>query len=721
MSLVTFPRQIIIDQNGKPRVGAKLYLYDAGTSIPRVSYTTPGFDFPHTHPVLSPGNGYFPAVYVNADGGDYKLVITDSSDVQVYSEDNVPVRDRDFDSNSIGRALYQITAAEQAASVTPSNYAYPESNVLRYGAVPNRITDCLAAFNVAKAVAVYTRRIYVPGVPIAGYYYKLSSTCALKDLDYVEVYGDGISSLLVIANGSGFNALTLDSTIHATIRGIGIYGTLGSGNGIELINASHFCVLRDIWVGWVSGDGIKCTQGISLNCINVHVDQNIGFRPATLVEELEDGAVQIAFHVPSDAGGLNNNCSFTDCHANAAGAATSVKIGTSGGALIESFNWKGGLIQGSGVYKEVFLHTKNSAIDLCHIEPPTGAQTNYVAVLDGCVNTWVKNGVVTGDTQIINGSVNSGLDHADGYGMDISADSDRCGWVNGRYGNSTVGPTGGVIKDRSPTSRLLNLENAGNVRIAAGRSARENATVYFESNMEHWVGSAATVPCGFSTFGSATITRTGTAANVRSGSYAVSVVNATDSGGGFQIDLQPVNTFVGRYITVEIWVKNVSTAGLARVTMLEGGTGASISYTSHEADRYERMLVTFKPDSAATSVTLRFTSLIGTVYFDSVKLFTEEFVPVREMTLDGTVTPSISYGGRPVPLLVTSGTPTITNFLDPHVGVPFTLRFAGATVISDNANIVLAGSGNFTGAAGNTMTLMYGSDGVFREISRAVT
>jgi hypothetical protein len=149
MSLVLLPRQIVIDQNGKPRVGAKLYVFDASTNNPRVSYTTPAYGIPHTNPVLSVGNGYFPAVYVNPTGGDYKIVITDALDATLYTEDNLPVRDRDFDATAMGLVLNPRTQAESEAGITPTNYSYQSGNVLRYGADPSGLTDSTIALQVA--------------------------------------------------------------------------------------------------------------------------------------------------------------------------------------------------------------------------------------------------------------------------------------------------------------------------------------------------------------------------------------------------------------------------------------------------------------------------------------------------------------------------------------------------------------------------------------------
>lgn len=711
--LFQLPKPVAIDSNLNLMSGAKLFFYQTGTTTLQNAYQDADLVTAHANPVVADSAGVFPPIWFDSTLPRYKCVFKTSADVEVYTVD--PVNQFLPSQAEIGQTLYPRTAAEVSAGVTPTNYFIPPYNVMRYNAKGDRTTDDLAAFNTAAAVAVYSKRIFIPALR-AGYYYKLSGAWALTNLDSVQVYGEGVQSLIVIANNAGANAITVDSTVHATLTNFGIYGTSGSGNGIELINDSHHNVLSNIWCGWVDGDAFKNTLGISTTYINCRADQNNGYRPATLQGGLTDGSIKRGFYVPSTATGRNNNPTFVGCQVNAAGATMSVQIGDNAGTPIESFNWHGGLIQGSAVHQEVYLVTRSSIINGAHIEPPVGVSANWVVTFDACTNTWIKNCGVQGDARLINSCQESGFRDVVGYGMDISADSVLCGWKGGIYRNNNTGPAGGDIRDRAVSSIIENMLNASNGRFVAGRRAREGASTYLETIMEDWVGTS--VPCGFSSFGSPTITRESSV--IRSGTYSVKVVHDSELNEGFQIHLAPNNALIGRYITIEAWVRNVSTAGLAYISMLEGGTGSATYQPSFTADQWERMLVSFKPDVAATSVAIRFTGLIGTVYWDSIKITVEEFAPRKEMTLDGTATPSISYGGRPVPLLVTSGTPTITNFLNPHVGVPFTIRFAGATVITDGDPIFLNGSGNFTGAAGDTMTLVYGSDGKFRELSRSV-
>ena len=70
----------------------------------------------------------------------------------------------------LGSTLYPRTAAEIAASVTPTNYAYPEGHMFRYGVPTDGTSDCTAALNKAiaiAAVATSTIRFVFPKIGAA--------------------------------------------------------------------------------------------------------------------------------------------------------------------------------------------------------------------------------------------------------------------------------------------------------------------------------------------------------------------------------------------------------------------------------------------------------------------------------------------------------------------------------------------------------------------------
>jgi hypothetical protein len=711
--IFVLPRQVALDDDANPLSGALLYFFQTGSTTPQAVYIDSDLTTAHSNPVVADSSGEFPKIYLNSEAEvDYRVRLTTAAGVQLYQEDNISrfsVTDEE-----IGRALYRRTAAEQLAGVTPSNYSYPESNVKRYGALGDRTTDDLAAFNRAASVAVYTKKVFIPALQ-AGYYYKLSGAWVIRDLDSVEVFGEGTQSLLVIANSSGANCITVDSTVQARFHHFGIYGTAGSGNGIELINDAQYNQFSEIWMGWLDGDGFKNTLGISTRLNNIKIDQNNGYRPASLVG-LSDGSIKRGIHVPSTVTARNNDFRAVNCVVNAAGEVASLVVGTSGGIVVESFSFVDGLLQGASSWNEVYFHTKDAVIANTHIESSAGVATDYIITMDVCTNTWIDKSGVNGDVRLIGACQQSGLTKCRIAGVDIGASTDRCAVEDSSYSLLQSGPGAGVIKDRAQRSRLRNLINASNDNFASGDGLR-NPSTYMSTNMETWVGGASpTVPCGLTSFGTPTITRESTAAHVRSGGFSASVAHSSDLDEGLQVVLEPINQFAGRQVAVEAWVKNITTAGLAYIGMSEGG-GVSVYQPSFLADTFERMVVTFKIDAAASSATLKFTGLTGTVKWDSIKITCEEHTPVLVRSFDGTATPSVSYGGNHVPYFVTQGTPTITNFLEPHVGKPFVIRFDGATVITDSDPIRLAGAGNFTGASGDMIALVYCDDGFFRQIA----
>ena len=77
------------DNNDDRAVGAKLYIYDAGTSTPKTTYQDSGESTIHPFPVVTDGNGRWPAVYIPF--GSYKEVRTTSADAAIGATiDNIP-------------------------------------------------------------------------------------------------------------------------------------------------------------------------------------------------------------------------------------------------------------------------------------------------------------------------------------------------------------------------------------------------------------------------------------------------------------------------------------------------------------------------------------------------------------------------------------------------------------------------------------------------------
>lgn len=189
MSLVTFPRQFLVDLNGTPRVGAKASFYQAGTDSLITVYTTPDLDVPHTNPVLSNAGGLFPAVYVDeGDHPTYKLLITDSADVPIpgYPEDNIPASG--LTQASVGAALYPLSEEfEEPLGLTnadiDSRYGY--GLLERYRAAGDGSTDDSTALTNAALVAA--QGIEIHGTP--GKTYLWTSEIAVTGQFRLDLHG----------------------------------------------------------------------------------------------------------------------------------------------------------------------------------------------------------------------------------------------------------------------------------------------------------------------------------------------------------------------------------------------------------------------------------------------------------------------------------------------------------------------------------------------------
>ena len=156
-------------------------------------------------------------------------------------------------------------------------------NVKQFGAKGDGATDDLAAFNYATSALQKGRSFYVPGVDIVNAkYYKLSNVWTIASKNSPHIYGNGIASMLVISNAAGANCITFNGTIQYLIENLAIQGIAGSGHGIEVLGSSHRGKIADVYVGWVDGDGIKVTSGISTRLERVTIDQNDSYQPLVL-------------------------------------------------------------------------------------------------------------------------------------------------------------------------------------------------------------------------------------------------------------------------------------------------------------------------------------------------------------------------------------------------------------------------------------------------------
>ena len=84
-TMLLVPRFRAFDLAGAPLTGGKVYVYEAGTTTAKTSYTTSALSSANTNPVILDANGQAD-IWV---AGPYKVVVTDSAGVQQYTQDNL--------------------------------------------------------------------------------------------------------------------------------------------------------------------------------------------------------------------------------------------------------------------------------------------------------------------------------------------------------------------------------------------------------------------------------------------------------------------------------------------------------------------------------------------------------------------------------------------------------------------------------------------------------
>jgi parallel beta-helix repeat protein len=196
----------------------------------------------------------------------------------------------------IGQLLWPQTAAETAASVTPTNYFYPPGNINRYGTnTTPGTTDMSVALASALAVGL---DVYIP----AGTYY-LASAGSFVLQSNQTIHGDGKDSLLIFANnngnnlqGSGVSGVTI-SNLRLQVLGTGTQNTSYIGV-IALLANSADCIVEGCNISGYSMCGVLLQDAISCTTRKNY------FNTAVLNVVAGDGA---AVYLRGTAGGCQYN------------------------------------------------------------------------------------------------------------------------------------------------------------------------------------------------------------------------------------------------------------------------------------------------------------------------------------------------------------------------------------------------------------------------------
>lgn len=213
------------DNTGKPAVGGSVLTQVGGVNAATysdVNLTTP---LPNPIPLNSRGEastaaGATAQVFLTPNT-IYVFTISDAAGNVLDTPQYVDGIQLQITQAFIGALLYPQTGAEIAASVTPTNYAYPSGNLLRYGADPTGIASSWTAFTNAAAVCQKTGlALTVP----AGEYLIDTSNGTIT-LQYVTINGSGANdNNNVDSQGSVLNITGTSNTPFKVQAGVTFNG-----------------------------------------------------------------------------------------------------------------------------------------------------------------------------------------------------------------------------------------------------------------------------------------------------------------------------------------------------------------------------------------------------------------------------------------------------------------------------------------------------------------
>lgn len=88
-NLFVLPKQVPLNSSGRVYPGAKASFYRTGTNTPKAVYADAAFMSPITQPVQADAGGTFQQIYLDLSDGEYRVTLTTSADVLIYTIDNV--------------------------------------------------------------------------------------------------------------------------------------------------------------------------------------------------------------------------------------------------------------------------------------------------------------------------------------------------------------------------------------------------------------------------------------------------------------------------------------------------------------------------------------------------------------------------------------------------------------------------------------------------------
>jgi len=191
------------DNNGVPLAGGLLYTYFAGTTTPLPTYTSSSGSTANENPIILDSAGRVPEEIWLPNGYATKFVLKTSTDVQIWSKDNIPASPQPPIVNDAGSITYDagdsVTAGSFIIGQTYVITSIGSTNFLNVGAVSNTVGIYFIATGVGSGsgTANFIRTVQT----------KLRESVSVKDFGAI---GNGVAD-----DSAAFNdALTASDAVY---------------------------------------------------------------------------------------------------------------------------------------------------------------------------------------------------------------------------------------------------------------------------------------------------------------------------------------------------------------------------------------------------------------------------------------------------------------------------------------------------------------------------
>ena len=693
-SLFTLPQQVVLTNAGALIPGAKAYFFAAGTATAQTVYTEYTLTTAHSQPVVADGNGRFPTIYLD-ETLDYKVQITDASDVEIYSQDFI----------QFGLTLAQLapiikprTQAEINATVTPTDYQYDPGDVRRYGptgVAVNATTVVQAAIDQAEAGgATWT----IPDGVVCEVATTGSTTTPVGDALTVTASCAGvIDGRLVATNNCNVIHVTGDNTHingNGSIEGYGTFFQSGADNGALWKNEGNdnhlsVCKLIDPPQYGVLVRASSAKKGGSVSTV-IEGGPTSQSNPQHYACELEGLISEFAI----DEVRVTENASNGKC---VQGVGSGTTLGT-------PTNIRVGNVSGTAWDHLFYLNANDCVIGdvLAHDCGGSGIRIIGFGHAAGCLSA--INCVGGLDLQSFRDSTIDSINIRDYTSVGFSLQPQFGNVADGYISNVIIGDLNIIGKSADTTVRtalrLRSVEASGstetsqwNIQITNVNIKDAAQSVTAEGAVEISVGTGETFSrialrnVNIDTTGYQGITKLGSGILLDADIKNINILNPGDASGASGSDTHGFRVVAG----------TLTRGCIANITCIDDrGTPKMVSGFSNNG--------TVSNDvGLANLVSVGHTTSPGTLMGNGYT--------------SGDTTPSVR--NRNQLHIVNSGAVTISNFDDGEEGQIIHLTFADANTTVDRTNAVLSGGVNFVSTADDSLTLLLrGSTWV--EIARGV-